>query len=45
MEPSREDIAIINRMQQLCMLAGVPVVDHIIIGQSDFYYTRFRRHE
>ena len=45
LEPSREDIAITNCMQQLCMLAGVPVVDHIIIGQSDFYYTRFRRHE
>ena len=39
LEPSREDIAITNRMQQLCMLAGVPVVDHIIIGQSDFYYS------
>lgn len=37
--PSREDIAITNRMQQLCMLAGVPVVDHIIIGQNDFYYS------
>ena len=36
--PSREDIAITNRMQQLCMLAGVPVVDHIIIGQKEFYY-------
>lgn len=39
LEPSREDIAITNRMQQLCMLAGVPVVDHIIIGQNDFYYS------
>ena len=37
--PSREDIAITNRMQQLCLLAGVPVVDHIIIGQNDFYYS------
>lgn len=37
--PSREDIAITNRMQQLCMLAGVPVVDHIIIGQNDLYYS------
>ena len=45
LEPSIEDIAITNRMQQRCMLTGVPVVDHIIIGQNDFYYTRFRRHE
>ena len=37
--PSREDIAITNRMQQLCLLAGVPVVDHLIIGQNDFYYS------
>lgn len=33
----REDIAITNRMQQLCMLAGIPVVDHIIIGQKELY--------
>lgn len=39
LEPSREDIAITNRMQQLCMLAGIPVVDHIIIGQKEFYYS------
>lgn len=39
LEPSREDIAITNRMQQLCMMAGIPVVDHIIIGQNDFYYS------
>lgn len=37
--PSREDIASTNRMQQLCLLAGVPVVDHLIIGQNDFYYS------
>lgn len=39
LEPSREDIAITNRMQQLCMMAGIPVVDHIILGQNDFYYS------
>ncbi len=39
LEPSREDIAITNRMQQLCMMAGVPVLDHIILGQNDFYYS------
>lgn len=39
LEPSREDIAITNRMQQLCMLVGIPVVDHIIIGQKEFYYS------
>ena len=39
LEPSREDIAITNRMQQLCMLVGIPVVDHIIIGEKEFYYS------
>lgn len=39
LEPSKEDIAITNRMQQLCMMAGIPVVDHIILGQNDFYYS------
>lgn len=39
LQPSREDIAITNRMQQLCMMAGVPVLDHIILGQNDFYYS------
>ena len=39
LEPSREDIAITNRMQQLCTMAGVPVVDHIILVQNNFYYS------
>ncbi|MDO4648662.1 MAG: JAB domain-containing protein [Eubacteriales bacterium] len=39
LQPSREDIAITNRMQQLCMMAGIPVLDHIILGQNDFYYS------
>ena len=39
LEPSREDIAITNRMQQLCTMAGIPVVDHIILGQNNFYYS------
>lgn len=30
--PSQEDIAVTARMQQLCMLAGIPVLDHIILG-------------
>lgn len=37
--PSKEDIAITHRMQQLCMMAGIPVLDHIIIGKDHFYYS------
>ena len=36
LEPSREDIAITNRMQQLCTMAGIPVVDHIILGPVSY---------
>lgn len=39
LEPSKDDIAITGRMQQLCMLAGVPVVDHIILGGNQSYYS------
>lgn len=37
--PSRDDIAITGRIQQLCMLAGVPVIDHIILGGDQSYYS------
>lgn len=39
LEPSKDDIAITGRTQQLCMLAGVPVVDHIILGGNQSYYS------
>lgn len=37
--PSKEDIAITNRMQQVCMMVGIPMLDHIILGQDNFYYS------
>lgn len=37
--PSRDDIAITGRMQQVCMLAGIPVIDHIILGGGQSYYS------
>lgn len=37
--PSQEDIAVTARMQQLCMLAGIPVLDHIILGPGEQYYS------
>lgn len=39
LEPSREDIALTNRMQQLCTMAGVPILDHIILGKDQYYYS------
>lgn len=39
LSPSREDIALTIRMQQLCTLAGIPVLDHIILGGNCSYYS------
>lgn len=44
LQPSKEDIAITGRLQQLCMLAGIPVVDHIILGGCQSYFS-FREKE
>lgn len=39
-EPSREDVQITDRMNRLCALAGIPLVDHIIVGSDDYYSFR-----
>ncbi len=36
-KPSREDIAITNRMQKACELIGIPLIAHIIIGNGCYY--------
>ena len=35
----KEDIALTGRMQQLCMLAGIPVIDHVILGNDQSYFS------
>ena len=37
--PSQEDISLTDRMSKLCELLGTPIVDHIIIGNDDRYYS------
>lgn len=37
--PSQEDIALTDRMAKICELLGTPIVDHIIIGNDDSYYS------
>ena len=37
--PSRADIEITDRMQQLFAMADMPLLDHIIIGNGDQYYS------
>lgn len=37
--PSKEDVLITDRMQKVCELAGIPLLDHIIIGRDNAYYS------
>lgn len=42
-KPSKEDISITNRMQKACELIGIPLIDHMIIGNG-YYYSFQREH-
>ncbi len=42
--PSPQDIAMTDRFQQIFSLMGIDILDHIIIGDGDKYYS-FREHE
>ena len=37
--PSEEDITLTDRMTKACDILGIPIVDHIIIGNDDRYYS------
>ncbi|MDR4483846.1 MAG: DNA repair protein RadC [Nitrospirales bacterium] len=37
--PSEEDHALTNRLKQAGELLGVPILDHIIVGDEDQYYS------
>lgn len=37
--PSKEDIAVTDRLAQLCSLLGVRLIEHVIVGRSDEYYS------
>ena len=36
---SPEDVSLTDRMAKICELLGTPIVDHIIIGNDDRYYS------
>lgn len=38
-KPSREDIAVTDQLIQACALIGIPVTDHIIVGNAKEYYS------
>ena len=40
--PSKEDSAITDKMNQLCNMMGIPLVDHIIVGGDNRAYFSFK---
>lgn len=38
-QPSAEDIALTDRMQQIGSMLGIPLLDHIIISPNELYYS------
>ena len=38
-QPSREDIRVTGRMQEIGELLGIPVLDHVIVGRGKEYYS------
>lgn len=39
LSPSREDIAVTDRLAQVCNILGVKLVEHVIVGRGDDYYS------
>lgn len=39
LKPSKADIQITDRLQQVCELMGIPLMDHIITGLGNEYYS------
>ena len=44
LNPSREDIAMTDQLQKACTLMNIPIMDHIIMGRGNQYYS-FREKE
>ncbi len=42
LSPSKEDVRVTDRMQKLCSLIGIPLMDHIIVGGDNREYFSFR---
>lgn len=37
--PSKEDVAVTDRMAQLCGMLGIKLLDHVIVGTGNDYYS------
>lgn len=42
LSPSKEDVRVTDRMQKLCDLVGIPLLDHIIVGSDNREYFSFK---
>lgn len=40
--PSEDDVRLTDKMQQVCELVGIPLVDHVIVGGDNSRYFSFR---
>lgn len=40
--PSEEDVQLTHRMQQVCKLVGIPLLDHVIVGGDNSRYFSFQ---
>lgn len=44
-QPSYEDVRVTGRLQQICALVGIPVQDHIIVGNEKTYFSFLEKGE
>lgn len=42
LQPSKEDVQLTHRMQQVCWLVGIPLLDHVIVGGDNSMYFSFK---
>ena len=40
--PSKEDIRLTDRLQQVCELVGIPLMDHLVVGTNNLEYFSFK---
>ncbi|MBR1857856.1 MAG: ImmA/IrrE family metallo-endopeptidase [Oribacterium sp.] len=39
LSPSSDDVAVTDQLQKACQIMGIPILDHIIVGADDQYYS------
>lgn len=42
MMPSKEDIMITDRMAKICTMVGIPLIEHVIVGDDNHSYFSFK---